>query len=134
MSMKDVDFNTRLHKLWTGFRLRCPNCEKGAMFDGLFTLRDTCPVCNVRFERSDGESLGGMMLNLVAVELVTVGGFILSQWLLEPPLMAQLVFWTLFNLVFIFVFYRHARGLWIAVTYLTGGVYADPPDPSAPPL
>ncbi|MFN8563208.1 MAG: hypothetical protein U0703_16710 [Anaerolineae bacterium] len=42
--------------------------------------------------------------------------------------MPHLVFWVIFNVVFIAVFYRHARSLWIGTSFLTGGVYADPDD------
>lgn len=109
-----------------GLWLRCPNCERGTMFKDLFTLRPTCPVCAVRFERSDGESLGGMMINLGFAEVLSIGGFIVSQALFNPPILFQAIFWGVFNVAFIVLFYRHARGLWIAVSYLTGGVYTDP--------
>jgi hypothetical protein len=43
----------------------------------------------------------------------------------NPPLAFQLIFWISFNIVFIVLFYRHARGLWVSIAYLTGGVYPD---------
>ena len=114
-----------VHKLWVSFWLRCPNCEQGRMFSSFLRLNPTCPHCGVRFERSSGESLGGMMLNLVFGELVTIGGFFISEWLFHPPLLFQIVFWVLFNITFCVVFYRPARALWICVTYLTSGLEKD---------
>jgi len=118
----------RLHKLRVGATLRCPNCEASRMFTGLFQMRETCLVCSVRFERSSGESLGGMMLNLVVVELLTVGGFFLSYFLLRPADMTPLIaFWLAFDVLLVLAFYRPARGLWVAVAYLTGGLTVDEP-------
>ena len=116
----------QIHKLRVGVSLRCPNCEQGRMFAGLFKMHPTCLVCGVRFERSSGESLGGMMINLVIAELLTIGGFFLSYALLRPADMTPLiVFWLAFDLLFVLAFYRPARGLWVAVTHLTSGLRVD---------
>lgn len=116
-----------IHKLWLGLRLRCPVCEQGHMFSGLFTLNETCPHCGARFERLSGESIGGTLINLCVAELLSVGGFIITELAFDPPLAFQLIFWVLFNIIFIFLFYRHARGIWISMAYLAGGVYSDDP-------
>lgn len=114
-----------IHKVLTGIRLRCPNCEQGLMFESFFRLRPTCPYCHVRFERSSGESLGGVMINLILVELVTVGGYFVSEWLFSPPLLFQIVFWVSFNIILCLLCYRPARGAWVSVTYLTEGLRVD---------
>jgi uncharacterized protein (DUF983 family) len=120
----------QIHKLRIGAAQRCPNCERGSLFSGILRLHPTCPVCGVRFERSSGESLGGMMLNLVAAELLTFGGFFGSYFLLGRPadMTPLIVFWLVFDIVFVLGFYRPARGLWIAVTYLTSGLHVDEGD------
>lgn len=122
-----MKWTTVIHKIWMGLRIRCPNCEKGHMFSGLFTINETCPNCDVRFERREGESIGGTMINLVVAEVLSIGGFFISEALFHPPTAVQLTFWVLFNIVFILLFYRHARGAWVGVAYLTGGVYVDAP-------
>ncbi len=117
----------QIHKLMVGARLRCPNCEQGTMFAGLFNMHATCPVCQVRFERSSGESLGGMMINLVIAELLTLFGFFGSYVLLGSPadMTPLLIFWLVFDVLFVLGFYRPARGMWVAVAYLTSGLRAD---------
>lgn len=123
-----VSLKYRLRVLWTVFRLRCPNCGRGRIFTGLFAMNKTCPDCGVRFERESGESVGGMYINLGLAELLTMGGFFLVNALFQPPFVPHLTFWVIFNVVFIAVFYRHARSLWIGTSYLTGGVYVDTDD------
>ncbi|MBX3061895.1 MAG: DUF983 domain-containing protein [Anaerolineae bacterium] len=114
-----------LHKLLVGLLLRCPNCEKGAIFSGLFTMNETCSHCGVRFERQHGESVGGMYINLIAAELITAAGFLITQLLLNPPLYGQLAFWVIFNILFVVIFYRNSRAIWVAITYLTNGLQTD---------
>ena len=114
-----------------GFTLRCPNCEQGKLFSGSFEMNPTCPNCGVRFERHSGESLGGMMINLVTAELLTVGGWILTEVLFDLPWVPVLAFWVVFNILFCVAFYRSARGIWVAISYMGGGVYADSEDAKA---
>ena len=119
--------------IYNGLILRCPNCESGRMFRGLFEIEPQCPNCAVVFERSEGESLGGAMVSLGIIELVSIAGFFISQLLFSPPLMTQVIFWATFNIIFAVVFSRHGRGMWIGVVYLTGGVYADDNSPDDSP-
>ncbi len=114
-----------IHELWLGLTLRCPHCGRGKTFTGLFKFQRVCPVCGVRFERRSGESVGGMYINLGMAELLSIVGYFASQVLFHPPFLFQAVFWSVFNIVFVLLFYRHSRSLWIAIAYLTGGVYTD---------
>lgn len=95
------------------------------MFNGLFKMDATCSHCGARFERLSGESIGGTLINLCVAEVLSVGGFIITELAFRPSLAFQLTFWTLFNIIFIVLFYRHARGLWVSMAYLAGGVYSD---------
>ena len=114
-----------LHRLWLGLSLRCPNCGVGHMFKGLFTMVSSCPNCGVVYERLSGESIGGMFINLGLAEVISIFGFFFVQLAFNPPMTPHIIFWIVFNLAFVLLFYRHARGLWVAINYLSSGVYAD---------
>lgn len=114
-----------IHKLLVGLLLRCPSCEQGRVFRGLFKMEATCSLCGVRYERQDGESIGGMIFNLGLAEVLSVGGYFVSEALFHPSLAIQLIFWGTFNVLFVVLFYRHSRSLWVSLNYLAGGVYAD---------
>jgi len=119
------DFPYYLNVLLTGTRLRCPHCGQGKMSRGLLHMDKTCPYCGVRWERQSGESVGGMYINLGFAELTALGGFFLADALFHPPFVPHLVFWVVYNILFCLLFYRHARGMWVAISYLTGGVQMD---------
>src|SRR5215468_6555266 len=112
-------------KLLLGLRLRCPNCGQGKTFTSLFKAAETCSVCHVRFERQSGESVGGMYINLGIAEILSIGGYFVTQFLFQPPFALEVIFWITFNILFVILFYRHARSLWIAIVYLNGGVQTD---------
>jgi uncharacterized protein (DUF983 family) len=122
------------HKLWvSGVRLRCPNCEQGAMFQGLLRPHLHCPVCQVRFERMDGESIGGLAINAFVVPSLALVGFFLTEALTDIPFALNAAIWGMGIILGSTFLYRHARAAWVAISYLTGGVYADKHPPEAPP-
>ena len=115
--------------LWWTLQLRCPNCGIGRTFSGLFKANTLCSNCGVRFEREEGESVGGMYINLAAAELTSLGGFFLIQALFKPPVVINGAFWLIYNIVFVTLFYSRARSMWMGISYLTRGVYRDDEEP-----
>ena len=61
-----------LTSLVSGFRQRCPQCQRGHLFRNWYTfqLNDRCPVCNLRFDRGNGYYIGATALNLLIAEFV----------------------------------------------------------------
>ena len=113
-----------LRVLFLTLLLRCPACQRGAMFRSFFQMNVRCPVCGVVFERDGGEVTGGMAINTVVVCLLGVAGGILAVitdiptgWLLGGVALAMLVVGI--------GFYRHARALWTGIIFLTGSMFED---------
>jgi uncharacterized protein (DUF983 family) len=108
-------------------KLRCPLCEEGVLFAEGLKMYETCPQCGVRFERADGESTGAMMLlSMVTTMIVLVGGY-MTEMVLHWPLDLQLLLWVGVASLFPRLFYRNARGLWVALLHLTGALEWDEP-------
>lgn len=114
------------HKLKIGFQNRCPECEQGRIFARRFQINAMCPYCHSRFERSSGDAIGGVYINVALAEFTAMTGFFITQWLFEPSVTVQLAIWLPFILIFCIAFYRPTRGLWVGIMYLTGGIYPDP--------
>ena len=126
--MQSRNLSYAFRKLRVGFRLKCPNCEQAKMFEGRFNLKmtPTCPYCDVRYERSSGEAIGGVYINVAVAELTAMAGFFTVHSIFNPPILMQLLIWIPYLLVFIVLFYPRARGIWTSILWLTGAVYADP--------
>ena len=114
-----------IKKILLGTAVRCPNCEQGHMFDGLFKMNETCPICEVRFERAEGESIGGMMFTLGLAEVLALAGYFITHAMWGLSVTTQLIIWGLFSIVFCILFYRNGRGTWVGIVYLSGNVYKD---------
>jgi uncharacterized protein (DUF983 family) len=120
-----MNWSTIIRKLWVGARLRCPNCEQGKMFTGMLTMRRVCPVCGVVFERQSGDSVGAMYINLGVASMTGLGGFFLVNTLYHPPMGPHIAFWVAYAIIFSALFHRHARGISVAIYYLTVGLQKD---------
>jgi len=120
-----MKWSTTIRKLWVGGTLRCPNCEQGHMFTGLLAMRRVCPVCGVLFERQSGDSVGAMYINMGITTMTALGGFFLANTLFHPPMGPHIVFWVAYTLIFTTLFHRHARGISVAIYYLTVGLQKD---------
>jgi uncharacterized protein (DUF983 family) len=107
-------------------RLRCPSCGHGSVYGHGLRLNETCPYCEVRYERAAGESLGAVYLTSGMMILLIFGGFWLLDVVLDTDATLFLALWILVVMGSQVVMYRLARSLWIGIAYLTGGVYADP--------
>jgi uncharacterized protein (DUF983 family) len=115
-----------LSALWdTGCRLRCPVCEQGNLFSTMFKMNKTCPHCSVRFERFQGEELGGMTISIVATTTIFLVGYFLAEIYTDWSTWVHLAFWVPFAALFPIFFYRYSRALWIVFLYLSGSIYWD---------
>ncbi|HEU5013737.1 MAG TPA: DUF983 domain-containing protein [Roseiflexaceae bacterium] len=95
------------------------------MFRSLFQMNVRCPVCGVIFERDGGEVTGGVAINSTVTSMIVFIGGGLAAVFTDIPLLPLMLGIGLFALVFSLWFYRHARGLWVGILYLTGSMFED---------
>ena len=109
-----------LRALLDGALLRCPRCHRGGMFHRAFQIQRTCPSCGLQFETASGEITGGMGINITVTLLpIMVAAFVFG---LNPaiPLEQLLLGLGAVAVGFPIAFYHSSRGMWVAITYLTG--------------
>ena len=114
-----------LYILTLGLLLICPACQRGRMFRSLFVMNVRCPVCGVIFERDAGEVTGGMAINMTLTSLIAVVGGGLLGVLTDIPAVLLILVVGAFTVAVGLLFYRHARGLWTSILYLTGSIFED---------
>ena len=111
-----------LRKLWVGWRTMCPRCEKGAMFESFFQIRQRCPHCNIKLQPNAGDELGviavGYFLTLFPAMLGLILAYAYTEWS-AYQLLFLFFFLTAF---FLIAFYRNMKGLWVGFAYLLTGL------------
>jgi uncharacterized protein (DUF983 family) len=99
-------------------RLRCPACGSGPVLQSWLKLRERCGACGFALERGERADywIGALAFNLIALELVFVGIFVLIAWRTWPdPPWDLLQYGTIAVLaVGGFLFYPFAKLLWLA--------------------
>jgi uncharacterized protein (DUF983 family) len=103
-----------LRRLPAAFLQRCPRCLEGRVFEGVFAMRPTCPVCGLGFQREPGYYLGAMYFSY-AIACFFITTLTLSLLYLFPGhddkvlvLVAGALFLPLVPLTF-----RWSRVLWM---------------------
>jgi uncharacterized protein (DUF983 family) len=114
-----------LRILILGLLLTCPACRHGRMFRSLFVMNVRCPVCGVIFERDAGEVTGGMAINMSLTSAIAVIGGGLLGVFTDLPAAELIALVGLITVAIGLLFYRHARGLWTSILYLTGSIFED---------
>jgi len=106
--------------LFRGIRLRCPVCGRGRLFRTYLSMNAECARCGVRFDRESGLWLGSMDINLTLSLLLILVPLV---FLPEIDLRRELMFLGLAAIVVPALLFRFVRGFWMALIYLSGGIY-----------
>lgn len=118
--------------LWRGFRLWCPVCGQGRIFDGLLRMKATCPSCAVRFEREEGQFTGAVYINLIFTEIGFGLIFFYLAFFTKLDTWQQIAICIAWSVLFPLLFHRHAKGFFAGVVHLSRGLTADAPDQTPP--
>jgi len=98
--------------------LRCPNCGHGGLFTRFFNIKERCPHCGILLERGEADYfLGAYTLNLIAVELLLAGVFLLVMVLTwpNPPWDAMQYGGVALSVLGAVFCYPFAKTTWLAV-------------------
>jgi uncharacterized protein (DUF983 family) len=68
----------------SGLMLRCPECGKGAVFDGYLRFRDKCAACGANFAAADAGD-GPAVFVILAVGAIVAPLLIILQVVVDLP-------------------------------------------------
>lgn len=101
-----------LRVLWQGL---CPRCRSGRIFGGRLRMNETCPVCNLKFEREPGYFVGAMYVSYaIAVPILAALTMLLSYTVIRTwPLELVVIPAVVLFLPLVPAVFRYSRILWI---------------------
>lgn len=100
-----------------GLRLRCPKCRQGNMRRTIFDLRSHCPNCGVNFQPNAGDFLGTITIAYAVLSVLVIVGIFILYLLTDLSITAHVIIWTSFSVLFMLLFFRNLKGLWIGILY-----------------
>ena len=102
--------------LAAGLKARCPRCGKGALFLKGLVLRDRCRSCGLSYAFVDSGD-GPAVFAIFILGFLILGGALLVEFKLNPPVWVHIVLWGLLTPLFAFFLLRVLKSTLIAVQY-----------------
>ncbi len=99
------------------FKLICPECGIGKLFEKGFRMYSHCPNCGLKYEREQGYFIGAMYINYGATVLLIFPGYFIVSLLTSVPNILNISFWCLISGIFPTFFYRYSKSLWLNIDY-----------------
>jgi uncharacterized protein (DUF983 family) len=95
---------------------RCPRCGQGKLFDGLLTVRDRCPVCDLDLRGHDAGD--GAIVGVILV----LGAFVVAaafwvEFRFSPPLWVHAVLWPIITVPAAIFLMRPVKAALVALQY-----------------
>lgn len=102
--------------LSSGLRSRCPRCGSGPLYDGLLTVRERCPVCDLDLRGQDPGD-GPAVFVILILGFLVVGMAVLLEIKYEPPLWVHAVLWPAIILGGAILMLRTFKAILIALQF-----------------
>lgn len=99
-----------------GFRCRCPQCGKGALFRGFLAVRPVCEVCGLDLSSQDsGDGPAAFIILIVGGIVVALALF--TEVAYAPPIWLHLVLWLPLTVALTLGLMRPFKATLIALQY-----------------
>jgi len=102
--------------LAAGLRGRCPRCGRGALFRKGLGLRDKCESCGLSYAFADSGD-GPAVFAIFILGFVILGGALLVEFKLHPPVWVHVVLWGIATPLLAFFLLRLLKATLIALQY-----------------
>ena len=100
----------------TGLKARCPRCGQGALFRSGLVLREKCEPCGLSYTFADSGD-GPAVFAIFILGFLVLGGALLVEFRLGPPMWVHVVLWGLLTPLLAFALLRSLKGVLIALQY-----------------
>jgi uncharacterized protein (DUF983 family) len=107
---------TSTSPLVAGLRARCPRCGQGALFRSGLTLRERCAHCDLDYAFADSGD-GPAVFAIFILGFLILGGALLVEFRLHPPVWVHIVLWGVVTPLLAFVLLRVLKATLIALQY-----------------
>jgi uncharacterized protein (DUF983 family) len=105
-----------MNPLKTGLKLRCPKCGEGALYDGLLTVREACPICGLDLRAQDaGDGPAFLVITVLGFAVVILAAMVEINF--SPPLWLHAVLWIPLILIGAVVKLRYFKSVLISYQY-----------------
>jgi uncharacterized protein (DUF983 family) len=102
--------------LTAGLKARCPRCGRGALFRGGLGLREKCESCGLSYAFADSGD-GPAVFAIFILGFLVLGGALLVEFRLHPPVWVHVVLWGLLTPLLAFLLLRVLKATLIALQY-----------------
>ena len=102
--------------LAAGLEARCPRCGRGALFRRGLTPREKCESCGLSYAFADSGD-GPAVFAIFILGFVILGGALLVEFKLGPPVWVHVVLWGILTPLLAFFLLRVLKATLIALQY-----------------
>jgi uncharacterized protein (DUF983 family) len=99
-----------------GLACRCPNCGKGALFEGFLAVRPFCESCGFDLKRADSGD-GPAVFVILLAGAVVVFAALFTEMAFHPPIWVHLVVWLPAAALLCLALLRPFKGVLVALQF-----------------
>lgn len=99
-----------------GLKGRCPRCGEGGLFRSGLVLREKCEHCGLSYAFADSGD-GPAVFAIFILGFVVLGGALLVEFRLGPPIWVHVVLWGLLTPALAFLLLRGLKGVLIGLQF-----------------
>ncbi len=102
--------------LKAGLLCRCPNCEKGKLYQAYLKVNETCPSCGYDLKAIDTDD-GPAVFIMFVVGFLVMFAALFVEVSYQPPMWVHMVVWLPAILILSFALLPPFKGFFIASSY-----------------
>jgi uncharacterized protein (DUF983 family) len=107
---------TSVNPFLAGLACRCPNCGKGALFEGFLRVSARCEACGMDLRAADSGD-GPAVFIILIVGMIACFGALIIEVAYHPPAWVHLVIWLPLVVVLTAALIRPFKGVMLAMQF-----------------